>query len=62
MDNQTEPGTARQTVTPEGDLPAWTTEDIDRMAQVTPAALQDARADALRSDPELAAMLEATQE
>ena len=37
----------------------WTDEQLRRDAQATAAALADARADALRSNPELAAFLEA---
>lgn len=37
----------------------WTDDRLRRDAQATAAAIADARADALRSNPELAALLEA---
>ena len=51
--------TDRQTVQPSGKLPDWSDKEIAAMANVTPAVLADARADALRSDGEMAAILEA---
>lgn len=37
----------------------WSETDLETLTRIDASALADARADALRSDPELAALLEA---
>jgi hypothetical protein len=39
----------------------WSDEQMNALATITPASIADARADALRSDAELGAMLEANE-
>lgn len=39
----------------------WSDAELDALANVSPATLADARADALRADAELGALLEASE-
>lgn len=54
-DNPQPPTSDKPPVQPD----VWTDEQRRQDAQATAAAIADARADALRSNPELAALLEA---
>lgn len=58
MTEEKPPTPERDTVQPQGDALDWTDADIDRLANLTPAKIADAKADARRF-PLLDALLRA---
>lgn len=60
MAEEKPPTPERDTVQPQGSAVDWTDEDLDNMANLTPAKIADAKADARRF-PLLAALLNAEE-
>lgn len=57
-DRPTPPEGERETVKPQGAALGWTDADLDKLSQVTPAVIADAKVDARRL-PDLDALLRA---